>query len=413
MDTIEILDEIENKLPRGKMRELSLAEIKNKLDLLSDDERTNAFLRIETKIKNPIVVDVCNFFFGNFGVARFMIGDIGLGIARLVFLFICLLVAISDDGSEEMEFTVIAFTASIWIWWLIDLILVEKKVRMQNLRKILLTIDSAKNNQNKRKKSMKKLIWFLIMSLGLVSVVNAESVCETLDEYTSWRDKWKASNHYDYGFVDEYMVYELASVIEDKYITSASTATKAQEKSNKQIEDAWDKLISTFHIGEIKKSEKESLCLYMQTTITDYLKTTLTSQEIERFEKYLVENNDYKYYEKNKDKYLNALKFLKHFNKLEYWYSKKHDSGMLANIVSGITNHNNDDNVTVKAIRVVYGKPLGGAIANAEGHYLDEMKHALDACATRSCAEDKIKDLKNVVQWAESKLKEAKQRNSQ
>lgn len=147
MDTNAILNEIQDKLPRWKMRKVSLAEIKNRLDSLSDDGRTDAFLKIqESKLKIPIIVDVCNFFVGSLGVARFMIGDWVLGLIRLVFFLLYLAIVSVNDGSEEMNLIQNIFTiVGIWGWWLVDLILVEKKVRMQNLRKVLLAIDSVKN----------------------------------------------------------------------------------------------------------------------------------------------------------------------------------------------------------------------------------------------------------------------------
>lgn len=145
MDTNLILEEVKKKLPKGKMGNAALAEIKNRLDSLSDKGRSDAFLKIqEANLKTPIIVDIFNFCFGTLGVGRFMIGDIGIGIARLALLLIWCAVSSLNDGSEEMKVIDITFGVFVWGWWLVDLVLVLKKVRMQNLRKVLLAIDSAK-----------------------------------------------------------------------------------------------------------------------------------------------------------------------------------------------------------------------------------------------------------------------------
>lgn len=145
MDTNLILEEVKKKLPKGKMGNAALAEIKNRLDSLSDKGRSDAFLKIqEANLKTPIIVDIFNFCFGTLGVGRFMIGDIGIGIARLALLLIWCAFSSLNDGSEEMKVIDITFGVFVWGWWLVDLVLVLKKVRMQNLRKVLLAIDSVK-----------------------------------------------------------------------------------------------------------------------------------------------------------------------------------------------------------------------------------------------------------------------------
>lgn len=146
MDTNLILDEIKGKLPKGKIGKAAMAELKSRLDSLSDSQRSDAFLKIQgANLKTPIIVDIFNFFFGNFGVGRFMIGDVGIGFARLALLFIWISISFANDGSEIMKITDISFLVFIWGWWLVDLYLVLKKVRMQNLRKVLLVIDSVKS----------------------------------------------------------------------------------------------------------------------------------------------------------------------------------------------------------------------------------------------------------------------------
>ncbi len=147
MDTNLILDEIKGKLPKGKIGKATMAELKSRLDSLSDKGRSDAFLKIQNaNLKTPIIVDIFNFCFGTLGVGRFMIGDIGIGIARLALLLIWCAFSALNDGSEAMKAIDITFGVFVWGWWLVDLYLVLKKVRMQNLRKVLLAIDSVKNN---------------------------------------------------------------------------------------------------------------------------------------------------------------------------------------------------------------------------------------------------------------------------
>ncbi len=146
MDTNLIINEIKGKLPKGKMGAASIAEITNRLDSLSDKGRSDAFLRIQdANLKTPFIVDICNFFLGTLGVARFMIGDYLIGAIRLVVLVLWAIVNGANDGSEAMQVIDISFAILVWGWWIIDLFLVLKKVRMQNLRKVLLAIDSVKN----------------------------------------------------------------------------------------------------------------------------------------------------------------------------------------------------------------------------------------------------------------------------
>lgn len=141
MDTSMILDEIKRKMPLGKVGKVALDELQNKIDSLTDSQRSEAFLKIQdAKIKDPqLVFWVGNVLFGNFGVARFMIGDIGLGIGRLMLCIVAVIVLMVNEDSDSN-----ILVSAVWIWWFIDLFLVGKKLRMQNLRKVLLIIDSVK-----------------------------------------------------------------------------------------------------------------------------------------------------------------------------------------------------------------------------------------------------------------------------
>ena len=150
MDTYSMILELQKKLPYGQMGRDSLDEIKSRLDSLNDTQRTDAFLKIQqAKLRSLISMAVWNLIFGTLGVARFMIGDIGLGFARLALQIIAIVFAILGGGDEESTFTAIAglCVIAVWIWWFIDIFLVDKKVRMQNLRKVLLAIESVKNSK--------------------------------------------------------------------------------------------------------------------------------------------------------------------------------------------------------------------------------------------------------------------------
>ena len=150
MDTYSMILELQKKLPYGQMGRDSLDEIKSRLDSLNDTQRTDAFLKIQqAKLRSLISMAVWNVMFGTLGVARFMIGDIGLGCARLALQIIAIVFAILGGGDEESAFTAIGglCVIAVWIWWFIDLFLVDKKVRMQNLRKVLLAIESVKSSK--------------------------------------------------------------------------------------------------------------------------------------------------------------------------------------------------------------------------------------------------------------------------
>ncbi|EKT0454159.1 TM2 domain-containing protein [Campylobacter jejuni] len=65
------------------------------------------------KLKSPALVFwVGTFLFGAFGVSRFMIGDRVLGIIYGLLWLVN------------------------WIWWIVDMFLVGKKLRKQNFEKI-------------------------------------------------------------------------------------------------------------------------------------------------------------------------------------------------------------------------------------------------------------------------------------
>ena len=232
---------------------------------------------------------------------------------------------------------------------------------------------------------MKKIIFVLMFSLGLVSVANAESVCNS------------------YSPKSDEMPFSIG-----KYMSDSDFAM-----GNGKVEKDWDKLAMRYHSAEIKKNDKETLCIYMVTIGQGYLNIQLTPQEIERFERFLVEKVDesgYEVYEENKDSYLKALKFFKYYNKLDLLYNKKHikigiynsdgSDNNLAIVVKGLKFYENTAYVIIK--RFVYGKNMGDYLPDWVGN---------GATLPRSIKELKEmdnQDAKNIAKWAESKLKESK-----
>ncbi len=70
---------------------------------------------ITAKTHNPTVVLLCSLFLGSISVDRFIIGDIGLGVAKLLFGWL-----------------------TLGIWNLIDIFLCYKKAKEKNLTNILI-----------------------------------------------------------------------------------------------------------------------------------------------------------------------------------------------------------------------------------------------------------------------------------
>lgn len=234
---------------------------------------------------------------------------------------------------------------------------------------------------------MKKLVLLLVISLGLVSAVNAESVCNSYSI--------KTNPPFHFGSLMSYF----------------ATGDWKQIKY-------WDELVMRYYTSEIKKSDKETICIYMGTIGQGYLNTQLTPQDIEQFERFLIEKIDSeKYhwrYEEYKDYYLEVLKFLKYYNKLDILYNKKdiyidhmgrwglYDSGSgnkLDMIASALKTYKNEAEIVIK--RFVYGKDMGSAFCIPElkcSYYIKDLKkNVMDS-----------KDAKPIAKWAESKIKEAK-----
>lgn len=106
---IAVLNAISDKIPENKMY-----IFKQKLQA-ADDDKAEAILC--EKIYNPTHILLFSIFLGGFGVDRFLIGDIGLGVAKLLLgWFAC------------------------GIWPLIDIFLSYKRAKEKNFDKIMLNL---------------------------------------------------------------------------------------------------------------------------------------------------------------------------------------------------------------------------------------------------------------------------------
>ena len=76
--------------------------ISEQLNALPDEQ---AHMLLHLNLKNPSTVLIFSIFLGHFGVDRFILGDVGLGVGKLLTMGAC------------------------WVWWLIDLFLVQSRAR--------------------------------------------------------------------------------------------------------------------------------------------------------------------------------------------------------------------------------------------------------------------------------------------
>lgn len=105
----EIFNQYKDLVPSDKQ-----AYLKSKLDNAKDESYDNLLI---VKTYNPILVLVMSIFFGGIGIDRFIIGDIGLGICKLLF------------G---------ALTFGIWPF--VDIFLTYKKAKEKNLQNIITSL---------------------------------------------------------------------------------------------------------------------------------------------------------------------------------------------------------------------------------------------------------------------------------
>lgn len=121
MDTSVILMTLQDKIPST-----SLPLVKEKLEKASEDQISSLAV---LPLKSHIIGLVFGWSLGICGADRFYKGDIALGIAKLaLFLVGCITIAIGIGG-------LLIFAALIWSF--VDLFLVWKGIKQDNLDKIL------------------------------------------------------------------------------------------------------------------------------------------------------------------------------------------------------------------------------------------------------------------------------------
>lgn len=94
--------------------------LQKQLESINIDENS-AFTLSALPLKEPFVGLLLGFFLGVFGIDRFYKGDIGLGIVKLLLCWL-----------------------TFGIWWLVDLFLVYKGIKQDNLQKIMQALVFAK-----------------------------------------------------------------------------------------------------------------------------------------------------------------------------------------------------------------------------------------------------------------------------
>lgn len=95
-------------LPSGKM-----AIMRDRLKSLPEDRWP---LLLSLNFKNPIIALVLSFLVGEFGIDRIYVGQVGLGLLKLI----------SCGG--------------FGLWWLIDLFLIMGAAKEENLKKVLMVM---------------------------------------------------------------------------------------------------------------------------------------------------------------------------------------------------------------------------------------------------------------------------------
>ncbi|MBS4314402.1 hypothetical protein [Campylobacter vulpis] len=145
MDFNTVLMSIGDKLPRDGVASITL---KDKFEKLSEESQKNAITQLSVlNLKSPALVFwVGTFLLGGFGVGRFMIGDMILGFVRLVLTVLAMVVSIFYASSMN-DFVGLLYgllTVANWIWWIVDMFLVGKKLRKKNYEKISAVFDNLK-----------------------------------------------------------------------------------------------------------------------------------------------------------------------------------------------------------------------------------------------------------------------------
>lgn len=145
MDFNTVLMSIADKLPRDGVASVTL---KDKFEKLSEESQKNAITQLSVlNLKSPALVFwVGTFLLGALGVGRFMIGDMVLGFARLVLTILGIVVGIfyASSMNDFVGLLIGLLTLANFIWWIVDMFLVGKKLRKKNYEKISAVFDNLK-----------------------------------------------------------------------------------------------------------------------------------------------------------------------------------------------------------------------------------------------------------------------------
>ena len=100
-----ILMMLSSKIPAG-----SIPSVRTRLE--NTDVSESEILTLQSQMKDPLLSILLSIFIGSLGIDRFYIGDIGLGIGKLLTAGGC------------------------GIWWLIDIFLIVDATKQKNLEQL-------------------------------------------------------------------------------------------------------------------------------------------------------------------------------------------------------------------------------------------------------------------------------------
>ncbi len=250
---------------------------------------------------------------------------------------------------------------------------------------------------------MKKIIFVLMFSLGLVSAENIDAVCGENKKYMS---------DFEDGRISELVV----EIVDN---TAYDMSNKKQNEAIMKLYNQLHSLIYSQHSKEFKIDNKESICAYMNVSDLSFLNTQLTQDDIEQFERYMAQKGWYEGYEDDKELYLQMLKFFKYYHK--YIPSYKTAAYSFGAIISKIQNLIKQDNIGIALDRYVYGTFQGSY--SERNLSFDDFKEKVTkktACseATANSKEELVECAKNkkilppILKWAESNMKQSKPKDS-
>ena len=113
--------------------------IRESLSKLSEDRF--AGLAYSLDLKNPVGMFWLSFFLGGFGIDRFRLGHVGLGIGKLLVGGLWILAYSSwrvgiNMGDPDAVFGLI-FSLLLSIWWFVDLFLIMNATRLYNYDRLV------------------------------------------------------------------------------------------------------------------------------------------------------------------------------------------------------------------------------------------------------------------------------------